>query len=214
LITTRNHSAAGLHLPSATFALRNLLIFFALTDAACAQSPTTPIAVNLSPASTSIRWTLNTTIHTIHGTFKLKGGDFKIDPATGNANGLIIIDATSGESGDSSRDKRMHTAIIESPKYPTITFRPTHIDGKIDLAATGQVTVHGILNLHGQDHPLDLTVNLHPQGTAVALATHFTVPFVAWGLKDPSTFVFRTDKEVILDVDATINPFFDPARPR
>jgi hypothetical protein len=32
------------------------------------------------------------------------------------------------------------------------------------------------------------------------------VPFVAWGLKDPSTFVFRTDKEVLLDIDATITP--------
>ena len=180
----------------------------------CAQSPSTPIAVTLSPASINIHWTLNTTVHTVHGTFKLKSGDFKIDPATGNASGLIIIDATSGESGDSSRDKHMHAAIIESPKYPTITFRPIHIDGKIDLATSGSVTVHGILNLHGQDHPLDLTVNLHPQGTAVALNTHFTVPFVAWGLKDPSTFVFRTDKEVLLDVDGTITPFFDPARPR
>lgn len=196
------------------FALRGLLLVLVLTVGASAQSPTTPIAVNLSPATTSIHWTLNTTIHTVHGTFKLKSGDFKVDPATGNVNGLIVIDATSGESGDSSRDKRMHSAIIESEKYPTISFRPTHIDGKIDLSAPGQVTVHGIFNLHGQDHPLDLIIKLHPQGTAVALTTHFTVPFVAWGLKDPSTFVFRTDKEVILDVDATITPFYDPARPR
>jgi polyisoprenoid-binding protein YceI len=199
---------------TAKFALRGLLILLVLIVGASAQSPATPIAVNLSPATINIHWTLNTTIHTVHGTFKLKSGDFKIDPATGNAIGLIVIDATSGESGDSSRDKRMHSAILESPKYPAITFRPTHVDGKIDLSATGRVAVHGILNLHGQDHPLDLTVSLHPQGTAVALATHFTVPFVSWGLKDPSTFVFRTDKEVILDVDATITPFLDPARPR
>jgi polyisoprenoid-binding protein YceI len=108
----------------------------------------------------------------------------------------------------------MHSAILESPKYPTITFRPTHIDGKIDLAASGQVTVHGILNLHGQDHPLALTVSLHPQEKTVALATHFVVPFVAWGLKDPSTFVLRSEKDVTLDVDAIITPFYDPARPR
>jgi polyisoprenoid-binding protein YceI len=193
---------------------RSLLFLLVFSVGASAQSPATPIAVNLTPSTTNIHWTLNTTIHTVHGTFKLKSGDFKIDPATGNVNGLIVIDATSGESGDSSRDKRMHAAILESPKYPTITFRPVRVEGKIDLAVPGQVTVHGILNLHGQDHPLDLIVTLHPQGTAVALTTHFAVPFVAWGLKDPSTFVFRTDKEVILDVDATITPFYDPARPR
>jgi len=108
----------------------------------------------------------------------------------------------------------MHSAVLESAQYPTITFRPTHIDGKIDLAAAGSVVVDAILSLHGQDHPMKITVDLHPQGDGVALATHFTVPFVAWGLKDPSTFIFRTDKQVTLDVEATAVPFRDPSRPR
>jgi len=201
-----------------------LICFFLLLPPlgvdALAQKPAPAIAITLDPAAVSIRWTLNTTIHTVHGTFRLKNGRFKIDPATGDASGLIVIDATSGESADSGRDKRMHTEVLQSAQYPTITFRPTHVEGKIDLAATGSVSasgpvqVDGVLNLHGQDHPLKIAVNLHPQGAGVALATHFTVPFVAWGLKDPSTFIFRTDKEVILDVDLTAVPFVDPARPR
>jgi polyisoprenoid-binding protein YceI len=195
-------------------ALLGLLVVLGLTAAARAQAPATPIAITLDPSTTSIRWTLDTTAHTVHGTFKLKNGAFKIDPATGSVNGEIVVDAASGESGDSARDKRMHSAVLESAQYPTITFRPTHIDGKIDLAAAGSVVVDGILNLHGQDHPMKITVNLHPQGDGVALATHFTVPFVAWGLKDPSTFVFRTDKQVTLDVEATAAPFRDPSRPR
>ncbi len=165
-----------------------------------------PIDVTLDPAATSIHWTLNTTIHTVHGTFKLKNGSFHIDPATGDASGQIVIDANSGESGDSPRDNRMQSLVLESPKYPTITFRPTHVVGKIDLATPGLVTVAGFLNLHGQDHPMQITVNLHPQTPAVALAAHFAVPYVAWGLKDPSTFIFRTDKEVILDIAATALP--------
>ena len=177
-----------------------------LAATALAQKPQNPFAVSLDPATTAIHWTLNTTLHTVHGTFKLKSGAFRIDPATGAASGLIVIDATSGESGDPSRDKRMHAAILESPQYPLITFRPTHVDGPIDLSAAGPVTVHGIFTLHGQDHPLQITVNLHPQPSAVALSTHFTIPFVAWGLKDPSFFALRTDKEVTVDVDATIVP--------
>jgi polyisoprenoid-binding protein YceI len=195
-------------------ALLGLLVVLGLTAAARAQAPATPIAITLDPSTTSIRWTLNTTLHTVDGTFKLKNGAFKIDAATGSVNGEIVVDAASGESGDSARDKRMQSAVLESAQYPTITFRPTHIDGKIDLAAAGSVVVDGILNLHGQDHPMKITVNLHPQGDGVALATHFTVPFVAWGLKDPSTFVFRTDKQVTLDVEATAMPFRDPSRPR
>ena len=196
----------------AIFALFTLLVVLGLAAVAGAQAPA--IVITLDPATTSIRWTLNTTLHTVDGTFKLKNGAFKIDPATGKVDGEVVVDAASGESGDSARDKRMHSAVLESAKYPAISFRPTHIVGKIDLAAAGSVVVEGILNLHGQDHPMKITVNLHPQGDGVALATHFTVPFVAWGLKDPSTFVFRTDKQVTLDVEATAVPFRDPSRPR
>jgi len=181
-------------------------VLLALAPAAGAQAKAATLDFNLDPATTAVHWTLNTTVHTVHGTFKLKNGAVSIDPATGNATGLITIDATSGESGDSSRDNRMHSVILESPKFPTITFRPTHVAGKVDLAANGPVTVNGLLNLHGQDHPMQISVNLHPKAPYVALSTHFTVPFVAWGLKDPSTFIFRTDKEVALDVDATTDP--------
>ena len=200
--------------------LGRLFILVTVTAAAvssvCAQTAQRPaalIAVTLDPATTSIHWALDTTLHTVQGTFKLKNGAFKIDPVTGDASGLIVIDAASGDSGDSARDKRMNSVILESPQYPAITFRPTHVTGKIDLAASGPLLVDGILNLHGQDHPLQITVNLHPQAANAALSTHFTVPFVAWGLKDPSTFIFRTGKEVTLDVDAAIVPDHTVARP-
>ena len=189
-------------------------LLLALGTTAVAQKPAAPIAIALDPAAVNIHWTLNTTIHTVHGSFKLKSGAFKVDPATGDASGAIVIDATSGESGDFARDKRMHSAVLESPQFPIITFRPTHVDGKIDLGAPGSVTVSGILTLHGQDHPLQIAVSLHPQGSGVALATHFVVPFVAWGLKDPSTFIFRTDKEVVIDVDLVATPAPDPPRGR
>lgn len=183
-----------------------LFVLITLSVNVSAQKPVAPIDINLDPATTSIHWTLNTTVHTVHGTFKLKSGSFRIDPATGRAEGQVVIDATSGESADSARDKKMHRDVLESQRYPIITFKPAHVVGKVDLAAAGPVTVDGVLNLHGQDHPMQITVNLHPQGSAVALATHFTVPFVAWGLKDPSTFIFRVDKQVALDIDATIVP--------
>jgi polyisoprenoid-binding protein YceI len=185
--------------------LSGLAVLLAVGIPALAQT-TTPIDINLDPAATSIHWTLNTTVHTVHGSFKLKNGSFHIDPLTGEASGQIVIDAASGESADSARDNRMQSIVLESPKYPTITFRPTHVVGKVDLSAPGPVTVEGFLNLHGQDHPMQITVNLHPQAASVGLAVHFAVPYVAWGLKDPSTFIFRTDKQVILDVDATAIP--------
>jgi polyisoprenoid-binding protein YceI len=163
---------------------------------------TEPFTVTLNPAQTSIRWTLNSTLHTVHGTFRLKSGEVSIDPATGEASGAIVVDASSGESGDSARDRRMHGVILESGSFPEITYRPTHVSGQIDLASGGDITVEGIFRLHGTNHPLQLTVHLSREGSAAKLTTRFTIPYVAWGMKDPSTFVFRTDKQVMLHVEA------------
>jgi polyisoprenoid-binding protein YceI len=196
------------------FALPCLVALLALSTGAFAQEKLSALDFNLDPATTAIHWTLNTTVHTVHGTFKLKTGSLRIDPATGNVTGLIIIDATSGESGDSARDSRMHSVVLESAKYPTITFRPTHVEGKVDLTAPGPLTVNGILNLHGQDHPMQIAVNLHPKDAAITSQSHFTIPFVAWGLKDPSFMMFRTDKIVALDIDATAIHSADTANVR
>ncbi|MDP9049315.1 MAG: YceI family protein [Acidobacteriota bacterium] len=196
--------------PIAT-ASRRLALIVALASTAIAQKPAAPLDINLSLSSTAIHWTLNTTVHTVHGTFKLKTGTLHIDPANGAASGQIVIDATSGESGDSARDKRMHEKVLESAKYPNITFRPTHVNGRVDLTSAGSITVDGIMNLHGQDHPMQITVNLRYKDASIASQSHFTIPFVEWGLKDPSFMMFRTEKVVTLDVDASVVPTSEPS---
>ena len=197
------------------FVAPTVAILLALAPCAIAQEKAAnALDFTLDPATTAIHWTLNTNIHTVHGTFKLKNGVVHIDPATGNASGLIVIDATSGDSGDSARDKRMDNVVLETAKYPTITFRPTHVEGKVDVTAAGPITVNGVMNLHGQDHPMQMTVTLHPKNAAIASETHFTIPYVAWGMKDPSVMMFRTEKQVAIDIDATAIHAADAARLR
>lgn len=177
-----------------------LLIFVAL---AIAQAPP-DLDITLDPAATTVHWTLGDVLHTVHGSFRLKKGIVHYDPLTGNATGLIEIDATSGESGSSARDQRMHKDVLNSSQYQTITFRPAHVEGKFDRAIQGAFTVDGVFNLHGQDHPMKMNVTVHPQLTGIALDTHFEVPYVQWGLKDPSTFVLRVNKEVFIDVESLV----------
>jgi polyisoprenoid-binding protein YceI len=174
--------------------------------AVSAQAQHKPLQFNLNPGASTVNWTLNTNVHTVHGTFKLKSGTIEIDPATGNASGLIVVDATSGESGDSTRDSRMNKMVLESEKFPIITFRPAHVEGKVDVNAPGSITVSGVMNLHGQDHPLQITVALQPSNNAVTATTSFILPFVAWGLKDPSWMMFRTEKQVSIEVHAVAIP--------
>jgi hypothetical protein len=97
----------------------------------------------------------------------------------------------------------MHKSVLESDRYPIISFRPTHVIGKVMSSSDEVVTVEGAFGILGAEHPLQLRIHIHPEGNAITLKTHFTVPYVDWGMKDPSIFVLRVDKTVDIDIEAT-----------
>src|SRR5579859_989914 len=76
----------------------------------------------LDPAQTAVKFTLGDVLHTVHGTFRLKRGALQLDPASGKVSGEIVVDARSGESGSTMRDRKMHKEILESDRYPEISF--------------------------------------------------------------------------------------------
>jgi polyisoprenoid-binding protein YceI len=160
------------------------------------------MTVNLDPAQTKIQWTLGATMHTVHGTFQLKSGRVTFDPQSGDASGEIIVDATSGESGNPSRDKKMHKEVLESPRYPEIIFSPKHVTGKVADQGTSNLQVQGVLRLHGANHDLTLSVPVEKKGNAVSASTSLVVPYQEWGMKDPSTFFLKVEKTVSLSVSS------------
>lgn len=168
--------------------------------------------VKLDPGNSTVNFTLGATLHTVHGSFKMKRGEIRFDPTTGKASGSIVVDATSGESGDSSRDHKMHKEIIESAKYPEIVFSPTRLIARpghtlketLDQKGTTQVQANGIFRLHGQDHEVTLDLAVQNDGTGhVQISSSFPIPYIKWGLKNPNTFILRVSDTVQLEIHAS-----------
>ena len=174
-----------------------------------AQAQSHSVKVVFDPAQTQIRWRLEADLHKVDGTFKLKSGEFILDPATGVAEGEILVDATTGESGNAARDKRMHDEVLESNRYPAMFFHPTQIKGAFKPGeATQQLQTQGSFNIHGADHALEMPVKVETAGDTVTATARFTVPYVAWGMKNPSKLLLRVSKQVDIEVIAkgTIKP--------
>jgi len=169
-----------------------------LTPAGRAQE----VAAQLDPAQTKIEFKLGSTLHTVEGTFKLKSGAIRFDPSTGKMRGSIIVDATSGESGNGGRDRRMHHEILESGKYPEIVFTPIEAKGAFNPKGPSKLEVSGQIRLHGEDHDMTLPIDIQPAGPQLQMTMHITIPYIKWGLKNPSTFILRASDKVEIDIHA------------
>jgi polyisoprenoid-binding protein YceI len=160
------------------------------------------MVLDLDPAQSEVSFTLPDVVHTVHGTFKLKGGAISFDPATGKATGEVIVDVTSGDSGSPARDRRMHKDILESRRYPTAVFALDHFDGRFGPDGSADLQVHGLFKIHGAEHEVTFPMRIQMQGEHVTATTHFVVPYVKWGMKNPSTFILRVSDKVQLDIHA------------
>jgi polyisoprenoid-binding protein YceI len=178
-----------------------LLAVVLIAGSAGAQSTPSRLTLHFDPVETRIYWNLKDVFHVVHGTFQLKGGMMTLDESSGEADGEIIVETASGESGNGSRDRRMKDDVLESKRYPEAIFHPLKVTGVVREGQTQTVTVEGTFTIHGADHPLFLQVKATQNGDSLTAKTSFVVPYVAWGMKDPSTLLLRVGKEVNVDID-------------
>ncbi|HYN14595.1 MAG TPA: YceI family protein [Terriglobales bacterium] len=159
--------------------------------------------LSLDPEKTTVSFTLEATLHTVHGTFRLKSGAIRFDPSTGAANGTVVIDAASGQTWNKRRDHTMHRDVLQSERYPEVTFTPTRVAGNILPQGESSVQVEGVLRLLGTDHAITLPFLVQASGSELRATTRFVIPYAAWGLKNPSTFFLHVADKVELSIAAS-----------
>jgi polyisoprenoid-binding protein YceI len=173
-----------------------VLIFAGVT--AAAQETSLPV----DPQHTTIKFTLSDVLHTVRGSFRLKRGSLHLDAASGKLIGEIVVDAKSGDSGNGMRDRKMHREVLESDRYPEIAFRPDRVEGTVSPKGQSFVSVHGIFTIHGSDHELTVPAQVEMASDHWNAALHFSIPYVKWGIKNPSTLFLRVSESVDIDLNA------------
>ena len=171
--------------------------------AAPSEQSASHTVLSVDAAHSAVHWTLESSLHIVHGTFRVKRGVVSFDGATGKASGEIVVDAASGESGNDSRDRKMHSEVLESSKYAEVIFRPERVEGTVKSAGNSTLTVYGTFSLHGAEHAFSAPVQMELQDMAWKASTSFGVPFLEWGLKNPSNFFLKV--KPVVNVSAELS---------
>jgi len=163
----------------------------------------------VNPNSSQVAFSLGGNAHHVDGTFHVQSGAVAFDRTASTISGSIVVAAGSGNSGDQGRDKKMNTDVLQVARYAEISFVPRSYQGIIAATGDSSIQVTGIFTLHGAPHELTVPMQIHIEGATLTAKTRFTVPYVSWGLKDPSIFILKVAKEV--DIDLTLAGSLFPA---
>jgi polyisoprenoid-binding protein YceI len=173
-----------------------LALAASLAPVALAQHQT--FAVN--PDASEVKMTLNTTHELVNGTFHVQSGSIEFDRNAPKMQGSVVVLAGSGTTGNDSRDKKMNKDILKIEQYATISFEPKTYAGAIALSGDSNIQATGIFTLLGTPHEITVPILVHLDGTAATAKAHFVVPYVQWGLKNPSLLIWKADNDVAIDL--------------
>jgi polyisoprenoid-binding protein YceI len=160
------------------------------------------LAISLDPSRTTIGFVVGDVLHTVHGTFQLKEGHIAFDSLKGTISGDIIVDAATGSSGNKIRDKRMTRDILEAQRYPDLRFNPTAYTGSVAMNGSSNIEVTGSFVIHGQSHEVTIPMQIQMSHEDVSAVGKFTVPYVQWGMRNPSNFLLKVNDKVEIELTA------------
>lgn len=155
-----------------------------------------PWRLRLDPEATTVRIAVGATLHTVRGRFDVERGRVRFDPDTGAASGEVVVDARSGDTGIAERDRNMHEQVLASGAHPRIVLRPRRLEDVRIEAEELRAVLEAELVLRGEAHPVRFPVRATREEGRGIVEGAFEVPYVAWGLPDPDTFLLRVDDVV------------------
>jgi polyisoprenoid-binding protein YceI len=154
----------------------------------------------VNPDASEVKMTLNTTHELVNGAFHVQSGSIEFDRGTAKMLGSVVVLAGSGKTGNDSRDKKMNKDILKVERYATVSFEPKTYAGVIAPSGESTIQVTGVFTLLGTPHEITIPIVVRVEGTAATAKAHFVVPYVQWGLKNPSFLIWKADDDVAIDL--------------
>jgi polyisoprenoid-binding protein YceI len=155
----------------------------------------------VNPDASEVKMTLNTTHEVVNGTFHVQSGSIEFERGNPKMSGSVVVLAGSGKTGNSSRDKKMYKDILEVGQHAVVSFEPKTYTGDLAAAGDSNLQVTGIFTLLGTPHEITIPMLVHLDGTSATATAHFVVPYVQWGLKNPSFLIWKADNDVAINLN-------------
>jgi polyisoprenoid-binding protein YceI len=168
-----------------------------LAPAALAQHQT--FAVN--PDASEVKMKLNTTHEVVNGTFHIQSGSINFDRTASHISGIVIVAAGSGKTGNDSRDRKMNKDILKVEQYTNVSFASKAYNGTIAATGDSTIQVSGVFTLLGNPHDLTIPMQIHIDGSKATAKAQFVIPYVQWGLKNPSFLIWKAENDVSIDLN-------------
>ena len=178
-----------------SLAIVALALLFA--PAALAQHQT----FTVNPDASEVKMKLNTTHEVVNGTFHIQSGSINFERTACRISGTVIVAAGSGKTGNDSRDKKMNKDILKVDQFTTVSFAPKTCNGTIAASGDSTIQVSGVFTLLGTAHDLTIPMQIHIDGSKATAKAQFVVPYVEWGLKNPSFLIWKAENDVAIDLN-------------
>ncbi len=161
----------------------------------------------LNAENTEIKFSLDTTWHTLEGQVRVVGGEVRLtDPRDYKAVGAVIhIPVTAMDTGNKSRDKEMRQ-VMSAETFPEISFVLSNLGSEIcnpsAMATEEPCSFHATGELKIRDITKNLPVSasvIKTRGQDYVVSGTTKLDWSEFGVEDPSILVARVHKDVTIN---------------
>jgi hypothetical protein len=94
----------------------------------------------------------------------------------------------------------MNKDILKIDQFTTVSFAPRAYTGAIAPSGDSNIQVSGVFTLLGTPHDLTIPMQIHMDGSKATAKAQFVIPYVQWGLKNPSFMIWKAKNDVAIDL--------------